>query len=92
VCVEAALARLPVVAARIGGLPEALRDGDHALLFAPGDADACARALAATLQRPAAADARARRAFGHVQRFSVERFVAAEEAFIEEAVGVMGRG
>ena len=90
VTVEAALARLPVVASRIGGLPEALHDGEHALLFTPGDADACATALADVLRHPAAAEARAGRAFGHVQQFSADRFVAAEEAFMREAVEVLG--
>jgi len=91
VCVEAALARVPVVAARVGGIPEALRHEEHALLFEPGDAGACAAALGATLGNRDAAEARARRAFAHVQRFSVERFVAAEEAFLEEAVAVLGK-
>jgi GT2 family glycosyltransferase/glycosyltransferase involved in cell wall biosynthesis len=44
---EAALARLPVVASRIGGIPELVEDGRSGLLFEPGDtAD-----LAAKLQR-----------------------------------------
>jgi glycosyltransferase involved in cell wall biosynthesis len=85
VCVEAALARVPVVASRIGGIPEALRHGEHALLFEPGDVAACAAALNETLGDRPAAQARAGRAYEYVQRFSVERFVAAEEAFLEEA-------
>ena len=92
VCVEAALARTPVVAARIGGIPEALRDGEHALLFEPGDPAACAAALAATLADPGAARRRAERAFRHAQQFSVERFATAEEAFLEETAAVLGRG
>jgi glycosyltransferase involved in cell wall biosynthesis len=91
VCVEAGLARVPVVASRVGGIPEALRDGDHALLFPPGDSDACAAALASTLSQPSAAEARARRAFRHVRQFSTERFVAASEAFLEEAREVLAR-
>jgi glycosyltransferase involved in cell wall biosynthesis len=91
VCVEAALARVPVVAARIGGIPEALRDREHALLFDPGDAAACAAALAAVLGDLPATEARAGRAFRHVQRFSAERFVSAEEAFMEEAAAVLGK-
>ena len=91
VCVEAALARVPVVASRIGGISEALRDGEHALLFAPGDVRACAAALAATIHDPAAARARADRAFRHAERFSVERFVAGEEAFLQEAADVLAR-
>jgi glycosyltransferase involved in cell wall biosynthesis len=91
VCVEAALARVPVVAARVGGIPEALHDGTHALLFAPGDADACAAALATTLTDPARAEARVRRAFEHAQQFSASRFVEASEAFLEESAAVLGR-
>jgi glycosyltransferase involved in cell wall biosynthesis len=91
VCVEAALARVPVVASRLGGIPEALHDGEHALLFPPGDADGCAAALAATLRDRAATEARVRRAFEHARQFSAERFVAASEAFLEEAADLLGR-
>jgi len=90
VCIEAALARVPVVAARLGGIPEALRDEEHALLFAPGDAEACADALARTMRSPGETEARTRRAFDHARGFSAERFVAAEESLIGEAVDVMG--
>jgi glycosyltransferase involved in cell wall biosynthesis len=85
ICVEAARARVPVVASRLGGIPEALHDREHALLFPPGNAAACAGAVAATLRDPAAAEWRARRAFEHVRQFSIERFVAASEALLEEA-------
>lgn len=85
VCVEAALAQVPVVASRAGGIPEALTDGEHALLFAPGDVAGCAAALAATLEDRAAAQARVRRAHARSLEFSVQRFVAAEEGFLEEA-------
>jgi glycosyltransferase involved in cell wall biosynthesis len=91
VCIEAALARVPVVAARVGGIPEALHDGIHALLFRPGDADACAAALAATLRDPAGAQARVRRAFERARLFSASRFVEASEAFLEESAAVLGR-
>jgi glycosyltransferase involved in cell wall biosynthesis len=90
VCIEGALARVPIVAARIGGIPEALADGDHALLFRPGDATDCAAALAVVVEDPRAAEARADRAFLHARRFGVERFVAAEESFLEEAAAELG--
>lgn len=90
ICVEGALARVPVVASRVGGIPEALHDGDHALLFPPGDAEACAAALTAVLEDPAAADARAARAYVHAQRFSSKRFVDSSEALLEEAVELLG--
>lgn len=91
VCVEAALARVPVVAARVGGIPEALHDGRHALLFPPEDAEACADALAATLEDPPSTEARVRRAFDHVQQFSVGRFVESSEAFLQESADVLGK-
>ena len=60
VLIEAGLARVPIVAARIGGVPEAVTDGEHALLFEPGDAAACAAALATVFREPEAAAERAR--------------------------------
>ena len=91
ICVESALARVPVVASRVGGIPEALHDGAHALLFPPGDADACAAALAATLHDTPSAGARVERAFEHAQQFSATRFVEASEAFLEESAVVLRR-
>ncbi len=49
VLVEAALARVPVVGSRSGGMPEALEEDAHALFFPIGDAAACADALARVL-------------------------------------------
>jgi glycosyltransferase involved in cell wall biosynthesis len=43
VIVEAYAAGLPVIASRIGGLPELVRDGKTGLLFKPGDVDDLAR-------------------------------------------------
>jgi glycosyltransferase involved in cell wall biosynthesis len=40
----------PVVATRVGGLPEYVRDGESGLLVAPGDAQALAAALVTVLQ------------------------------------------
>lgn len=42
---EALGAGLPVIASRIGGIPEMIRDGEDGFLFAPGDADDFARAI-----------------------------------------------
>jgi glycosyltransferase involved in cell wall biosynthesis len=91
VCVEAARARVPIVASRVGGIPEALREGQDALLFPVGDVEACAAALAETLRDPEAAESRSARAFEHVEPFTVERFVSTEEAFLEHAVAVLRR-
>jgi GT2 family glycosyltransferase/glycosyltransferase involved in cell wall biosynthesis len=42
---EAFLAGVPVVASRIGGIPELVDEGRNGLLFCPGDSDDLARAL-----------------------------------------------
>jgi len=83
-CVEAAFARVPVVASRVGGIPEALRDEEHALLFAVGDVDGCAAALARTLTDKASTAARVERAFARAQEFSLERYLAATDRFIAD--------
>jgi len=45
-------ARLPVVATRVGGLPELVRDGENGLLVPPRDPVSLARALADLLSNP----------------------------------------
>ncbi len=42
-------ARVPVVATAVGGIPEIVTDRESALLIAPGDRDALARALSSVL-------------------------------------------
>jgi glycosyltransferase involved in cell wall biosynthesis len=49
---EARLARVPVVASRLGGLAEAVRDGVDGLLFEPGDVYALAAALRGLVDEP----------------------------------------
>jgi glycosyltransferase involved in cell wall biosynthesis len=86
VCLEGALARVPVVASRIGGIPECLSDGEHALLFPPGDADACAAALAETLSDADATGERVARAFQRGRELSLERYLDESERFVAEAM------
>ncbi len=82
VTIEGALARLPVVASRTGGIPEQLEDGREALLFAPGDSDACAEAMAAVLARPAETAARVERAFERASSLSWDAYLGQTDAFI----------
>jgi glycosyltransferase involved in cell wall biosynthesis len=85
VLIEAGLARVPIVAARIGGVPEAVGHDEHALLFEPGDAAACAAALAAVFRDPDAAAARAARAYERMRGLSLARYRDESERFIADA-------
>jgi GT2 family glycosyltransferase/glycosyltransferase involved in cell wall biosynthesis len=49
---EAFLAGVPVVASRIGGIPEVVEDGRNGLLFRAGDSDDLARVLTRLLREP----------------------------------------
>jgi glycosyltransferase involved in cell wall biosynthesis len=69
-------ARIPVIASRIGGLPEVVDDGRTGLLVPPGDAAALAHAIAALLE-----GAETRRSLGSEGHRRVEeRFRAAAMA------------
>jgi glycosyltransferase involved in cell wall biosynthesis len=85
VAAEAAAAAVPVVATRVGGLPEVVRDGETGLLVAPGDPDALAAAVGRLLDD---AELRARlgaRARELSARFAPERYADALDALLREA-------
>lgn len=77
----------PVVASRVGGIPEMIADGEGGILVPPGDAAALADALAELLvdRDRAARLGRAGRARLE-RRFSLRSFVEAMFAVFEEAV------
>lgn len=85
-CIEGALARVPVVAARSGGIPEMLHEREHALFFPIGDADACADALAEAFSDPAATEARVARAFARGSEFSFESYWRSTEHFLHDTM------
>jgi glycosyltransferase involved in cell wall biosynthesis len=68
VALEAAAAGVPLVATRVGGIPEILGP-DAERLVPPGDAAALATALTASLADPAAAQATAARLRARVQAY-----------------------
>jgi glycosyltransferase involved in cell wall biosynthesis len=90
VLIEAGLARVPIVASRIGGVPEAVTDGEHALLVEPGDARALAAALQQTFDDPVAAAGRTERAFARMRELSVERYRRESEQLILEVAETAG--
>lgn len=78
---EAQAAGLPVVASRVDGLAEVVRDGETGLLVAPGDPEALAAAIRAMLEDPPRARRMGLAGRQHVAAsFSPERFAAAIQA------------
>jgi glycosyltransferase involved in cell wall biosynthesis len=89
VMVEGALARVPLVAADVGGIGESMRDEEHALLFARGDARAAAAALARTLHDPEATAARVLRAYDRAQAFRLGPYLEEQERFVHDALAAL---
>jgi glycosyltransferase involved in cell wall biosynthesis len=82
--IEAMSAALPVVASRVGGIPEQVLDGRTGYLVEPGDADGFADALRKL--GGAGPDARAMGLAGYVlvkERFAAERMVARYTALFD---------
>jgi L-malate glycosyltransferase len=74
--IEAMAAGLPVVATRVGGIPELVDDGTTGVLVGVDDAAAMSGEILALLQRPDRAAALGRAAGASVARFSFDRMVA----------------
>ncbi|MBB1127011.1 glycosyltransferase family 4 protein [Thiospirillum jenense] len=85
---QAAAAGVPIVASRVGGIPEAVRDGVTGLLVPPGDVTAlrcaCAQLLTNPAQRQQLGQAGARLVR---EEFSVEAMVAGNLAVYRELLG-----
>jgi glycosyltransferase involved in cell wall biosynthesis len=70
---EAIRQRLPVVATRVGGMPEVLDHGSGGMLVAPEDSDALADGIASVVDEPEAARLRAETAFQRARaRYGLE--------------------
>ena len=88
VLVEAMSSRKAVIATRVLGVPELVRDGVTGLLVEPGDAESLATALIALETQTALRDALAARAYAYVTReHTWERFMARHIDTYKRVVG-----
>ncbi|QFZ23612.1 D-inositol-3-phosphate glycosyltransferase [Saccharothrix syringae] len=85
VALEAQACGTPVVAAAVGGLPVAVRDGVSGALVDGHEAARWARALADVALRPAHREELATNAVGHARRFSWDRTTESLLAAYQEA-------
>ncbi|HEX8453259.1 MAG TPA: glycosyltransferase family 4 protein [Longimicrobium sp.] len=84
---EAMACGLPVVATGTGGSGEIVRDGENALVFAPGDAAACARQVGRLMEDDALFERVRRNARESVERhFTLERTIEQIEEGLRAAV------
>jgi glycosyltransferase involved in cell wall biosynthesis len=84
VLVEAALAGVPVVATRVGGIPEIFSD-DEILLVAPSDKHELAQAISRTFAHPEERRERARRARARARTLMWQRYADATCSFVDDA-------
>jgi len=85
---EAMCAARPVVATRVGGIPEVLHHGKHGLLVEPRRPAELASALERLLRRPLAAHVMGLRGRRHVEaEFSLDKMRATFEALYAQLLG-----
>jgi glycosyltransferase involved in cell wall biosynthesis len=89
VTIEGALARVPLVASDVGGIGEGMRDEEHALLFARGDAAGAAMALERALLEGEQSAARVARAYERAQAFRIGPYLDEQERFVDDAVAAL---
>lgn len=80
VVLESMRAECPVIATKVGGVPEILSDPEEGWIIAPEDSGALARALESALSQPDQAIRRARHAAVKAQQFSMDKMVDAYES------------
>lgn len=82
----------PIVATRVGGVPEALRDGDAGIVVEPGDERAMASAIIRLLRDPAEARRLGCAAGRRVaEEFSREQMLTSTAALYRQALAEAGR-
>lgn len=86
--IEAMACGLCVVSTNVGGIPHLLRDGEEALLVAPGDNGAMAAAVRRLLTEPALAERLSRRARASAERFDWGHVLPRWEKLLQEMPAV----
>ena len=84
---EAAACGIPVVAPRVGGIPELVADGHTGRLFEPGDEDGAVRAIVGLLSDPALRARMGRAARERARRFSSASVVPLYERLYRDVTG-----
>ncbi|HKP28505.1 MAG TPA: glycosyltransferase, partial [Gemmatimonadales bacterium] len=82
---EAMACGAPVVATRVGGIPEVVEDGLTGILELPGSVEAMARRAVELLRNPERHRAMAEAAIQKARRYSADRVVPMYEAIYERA-------
>lgn len=90
VVIEALAAGVPVVATRVGGVPDVLEKGRFGALVPPDDEGPLVRALAATIAQPPAEQRRSEARQAVLERYSAGRLCSNLAALYEELLGVQG--
>jgi glycosyltransferase involved in cell wall biosynthesis len=86
--IEAMAAGCPVVATRVGGLPDLISDGETGYLVPPGDAQAVSAAMLRLLREPEMARRMGQAARALVrERFAAQRLVSDMERLYPELLG-----
>jgi glycosyltransferase involved in cell wall biosynthesis len=86
---EAMACGIPVIASRVGSVPEVVSDGETGLLIEPGSTVQLGAAIAATLEAPEAAKKRAELARRRVETYySVDRTVSGYRQLFDDVMAV----
>lgn len=84
VLLEAMQAHLPIVATRVGGIPEVIREGQDGLLIPSADAYALAEACQTLLTQPLFAEQLVQSGLNCWQSFSIDHMIQKTEDFYKE--------
>lgn len=93
VVIEAMAAGIPVVASKVGGVPEIIQDGRNGLLVEPGDPRSLAEAIFKLQESPDLRSMIVAEAYKDFNdRFTTERFVTETENVLEETAMAVRKG